>query len=124
MRILLIITLLISALSVNASERADFVSTVELSWNLDSSEIIIQQDHTKVEQPKFKKLKAALLSLFLGHFGVHRIYLGTSATVPVVYTLTLGGGLGILPLIDFFHIVFSKDLERFENNDRVFMWIE
>ena len=73
-------------------------------------------------KPKKRKLKAALLSVFLGHFGVHRIYLGTSANVPVAYSLTLGGGLGLLPFIDAIAIISSKDLEEFSNNNRVIMW--
>ena len=72
--------------------------------------------------PKKRKLKAVLLSVLLGHFGVHRIYLGTKANVPVAYSLTLGGGLGLLPLIDTIMILQSKDLEEFSNNDKVIMW--
>lgn len=72
--------------------------------------------------PKKRKLKAVLLSVFLGHFGVHRIYLGTKANVPVAYSLTLGGGLGLLPFIDTIMILQSKDLEEFSNNDKVIMW--
>ena len=63
-----------------------------------------------------------LLGIALGPFGGHRLYLGTKPHVPVVYTLTLGGGFGILPLIDIFHLLFTKDLERFRNNANVFMW--
>ena len=69
-----------------------------------------------------KKVVAIGLTLALGPFGAHRLYLGTDEKVPIVYTLTLGGGLGILPAIDLFHIVFSKDLEQFEDNPNVFMW--
>ena len=74
--------------------------------------------------PKKRKLKAVLLSILLGHFGVHRIYLGTSANVPVAYSLTLGGGLGLLPLIDAIAILSAKDLEKFTNNNKVIMWSE
>lgn len=73
---------------------------------------------------KHKKLKAVILAITLGHFGVHRIYLGTNPEIPVVYSLTLGGGLGLLPLIDAIAIIFTKDLSKFENNSRVFMWIK
>jgi TM2 domain-containing membrane protein YozV len=79
-------------------------------------------DETTVVEPKFRKLKAVLLALFLGHFGVHRIYLGTKENVPVVYSLTLGGGFGLLPLFDVVAILVSKDLGEFVDNDKVFMW--
>jgi TM2 domain-containing membrane protein YozV len=68
------------------------------------------------------KLIAALLALTLGPFGVHRMYLGTELRVPVFYTLTLGGGLGILPLIDFFYIILSKDEGVLNENGNIFMW--
>jgi len=58
----------------------------------------------------------------LGPFGGHRLYLGTNEKVPIIYTLTLGGGLGLLPLIDLIHIIFTKDLSKFEKSERVFMW--
>lgn len=73
--------------------------------------------------PKNQKLKAILLTIFLGHFGVHRIYLGTSHNVPVVYSVTLGGGL-ILPLVDLIAIITSKDLQQYKNSDKVFMWLK
>ncbi len=72
--------------------------------------------------PKHQKFKAIMLAVFLGHFGVHRIYLGTSPNVPVVYSLTLGGGLGLLPLLDIVAIASTKNLDEFKNSDRVFMW--
>jgi len=74
--------------------------------------------------PKHRKLKAAIFTLLLGPFGAHRLYLGTDSKVPLFYSLTLGGGLGIIPLIDFFHIIFSKDFEAYLNNPKFFMWIK
>lgn len=62
------------------------------------------------------------LTVLLGPFGAHRIYLGTREAVPIFYTLTLGGGLGVLPVIDLIHLIFSKDLSRFVNNEKVIMW--
>lgn len=121
-----IVSILISiilALSVQVAEGANSLQKPAV-WDSTSIDSAFQaaEEPTEVKQPKFKKLKAALLALLLGHFGVHRIYLGTATNVPVVYSLTLGGGLGILPLIDFFHIVFTKDLSKFEDNQKVFMW--
>ena len=71
-----------------------------------------------------KKVTAFFLAIFLGHFGVHRLYLGTERLVPIAYVLTLGGGLGVLPAIDAIVILLSKDLEKLENNSRFFMWSE
>lgn len=68
------------------------------------------------------KLIAISLAVTLGYFGVHRLYLGTKPIVPIAYTLTLGGGGFILPLIDIFYIIASKDINQIVNNDYVFMW--
>jgi TM2 domain-containing membrane protein YozV len=80
----------------------------------------------KSRQRGNRKLTAALLAFPfpLGIVGMHRIYLGTAPYVPVVYIASAGGVFGILPLIDFFVIIFEKDLERFVNNKNVFMWVD
>jgi len=72
-------------------------------------------------QNKHNKWVAAGLDLSLGLFGVHRLYLGTEAHVPVMYTLTLGGG-GVLILTDLGLILFSKDIELYSNSGHIFMW--
>lgn len=71
-----------------------------------------------------KRLTAFALTILLGPFGVHRLYLGTKPVVPVAYTLTLGGGLGIIPLIDAGMILFTKDLSKLESNPRFFLWAD
>jgi len=123
MRRLLIITLFFSCSFASiASEQLNFYTPIEgeLIVYHDSNETAI--DNTQIAQPRFKKLKAVLLAIFLGHFGVHRIYLGTSPNVPVVYTLTLGGGFGLLPLCDIVAILAAQDLDNYSHNDKVFMW--
>ncbi len=64
---------------------------------------------------------AAGLAIVLGPFGGHRIYLGTDPKVPVLYALTFGG-FGVLVLVDLGHILFTKDLATYAENDRVLMW--
>jgi len=79
----------------------------------------------KFKSPRNRKLIAALLAFPFpfGIVGLHRIYLGTDPHVPVVYIGTLGGGFGLIPLIDFFAILFVKDIDRYVNNKQVFMWV-
>lgn len=121
----LITFLLFGMFSINSFgiEHENIPNLVSMTIELDSSQgaelnqLIQDQNYT----PKHRKLKAALLAVFLGPFGVHRIYLGTTANVPVVYSLTLGG-LGILPIIDLISILTTKKLERYMNQDRVIMW--
>ena len=61
------------------------------------------------------------LALLLGPFGAHRLYLGTTPKVAIIYGITFGG-FGILALIDLGHLLFTKDLDAYRNSDRVFMW--
>ncbi len=74
--------------------------------------------------PKLKKSEMLALTLFLGPIGGHRAFMGTKVAVPLVYTLTLGGGLGLLPLVDFFVILFSKDHSKYLDNPKVMMWLQ
>jgi TM2 domain-containing membrane protein YozV len=64
---------------------------------------------------------AIALDVSLGLFGVHRMYLGTDLKVPVIYTVTIGGG-GALWLVDLGLLIAVKDLTPFKNNSNVFMW--
>lgn len=74
---------------------------------------------------KNKKLIATVLAFPFpfGIVGLHRIYLGCAPHVPVAYIATVGGGFGVLPFIDFWALLLSKDIEQFAQNGQVFMWL-
>jgi TM2 domain-containing membrane protein YozV len=76
------------------------------------------------DNPRKKRIVCALFALPFpcGFVGAHRVMLGTKPWVPIVYVATFGGCFGLLPLIDFCFITFSKDLTPYENNPHVFMW--
>jgi hypothetical protein len=76
------------------------------------------------DHPNKKRIVYALFALPFpcGFVGAHRVMLGTSPWVPIVYVATFGGCFGLLPLIDFCFITFSKDITPYENNPHVFMW--
>ena len=80
-------------------------------------------DLLRLKTHENKKITAFVLAVLLGHFGVHRLYLGTTPIVPICYVLTLGGGFGILPAIDAVLILTTRDLKKFEKNTRFFMWV-
>ena len=67
------------------------------------------------------RLISSSLAVLLGPFGAHRLYLGTTTKVAIIYGVTFGG-FGILALVDLGHLLFTKDLDRYRNSDRVFMW--
>ena len=73
-----------------------------------------------------KKIIVGLFALPfpMGFMGAHRVVLGCKPWIPVVYMATFGGCFGLLPLIDFCVITFSKTITQYENNSQVFMWIK
>lgn len=114
-RFLLIILTLFALLSLKAQVQHPFEVKLFPKKRTVKTAFRATEDHSK--------LVAAGLDLSLGLFGVHRLYLGTSPQVPVIYALTLGGG-GFLMLTDLGVIIFTKDLEQFANDPHVIMWGE
>lgn len=95
----------------NLLNKATLDSLSAAGWAVDSNS-------TKGENTR---LVSSLLTVMLGPFGAHRLYLGTTTKVAVIYGVTFGG-FGVLALLDLGHLLFTKDLESYKNNDRVFMW--
>ena len=92
----------------------------------DSSPAVFRRDTVKVTKHENKKLVAAILAFPLpfGILGLHRIYFGTKPYIPFAYIGTMGGCLGILPLIDFIDIICTpkNSFINMENNPHIFMW--
>ncbi|WP_041617610.1 NINE protein [Spirosoma linguale] len=66
---------------------------------------------------------ALLLDLFLGGFGIHRLYLGTQTLTWVGYILTCGGIFGVVPLVDLVVlIIHHEDISPYVDNSKFFMW--
>jgi TM2 domain-containing membrane protein YozV len=105
----------------------------ELNLNLDKQLNNLEDENRpfpilekiKERRKKNKKITAAILAFPIpfGIVGLHRIYLGTAPYVPVAYVATLGGVLGILPFIDFCVLILDKEIDRYQNNKKVFMWV-
>lgn len=66
-----------------------------------------------------RMLLAAILALFLGGLGIHRVYLGSKPIIILWYILTFGGIFGLIPLIDFFRIIFGGT-EHYDGRDGLF----
>jgi TM2 domain-containing membrane protein YozV len=95
---------------------------VRFQFAVSDSLQINMQDTMRHQKHRFV---AALLAFPLGIFGLHRMYLGSSKAVPLVYIVTLGGAFGILPFIDFVMIILSKDKDfhaTYTGNHHLFMW--
>ena len=63
---------------------------------------------------------------FLGEFGIHRHYMGTSGPMWLWYTLTCGGIFGVVYAVDWVVLLIGAiqgDISQYVNNDRFFMWL-
>lgn len=102
------------------------VITDAVSFDSEDTRHTVSSNFTPPDTTRKKKIVSALFALPFpcGFMGTHRVMLGTSPWVPVVYVATFGGCFGLLPLIDFCVIAFSKDITPYENNPHVFMWIK
>ena len=92
---------------------------VELS--LSDSLVTDSTQHTEPPKRKHVRAKAIVFTLLTGPLGGHRVYLGTRPGAPIIYAVTLGG-FGILPVIDLVHLIFTKDLSKYEQNQKIIMW--
>lgn len=96
----------------------------------DSAFVLIDRQLTAPPEESFrkKKLITSILAFPIpfGFIGLHRIYLGTAPWVPVAYLCTGGGGLGLLPILDFIFIVTAdeEEFKEYENNPNFFMFVE
>ena len=89
---------------------SEFVSSV-------SSPMAIQASGGK------NALIAIVLDFFIGVFAIHRVYLGGTPILIVGYIVTIGGIFGLVPLVDFFVLIFNAgDISKYENNNKFFMW--
>jgi TM2 domain-containing membrane protein YozV len=112
---------------------SDSLQTIQKNFPViyrDSLQTIQKNVACKIIHPigkQEKKRWVAAITAFpfpFGFVGAHRIMLGTKPWVPIVYIATFGGCFGLLPLIDFCVILFSKDIQQYENNPNIFMWIK
>lgn len=69
---------------------------------------------------------AALIDVFLGWIGIHRMYLGSSDWMWAYYGITVCGIFGIVPLVDFIVLIVAgvqDNVGQFCNNSNYFMWM-
>lgn len=65
------------------------------------------------------QLVAIVLAFFLGGLGIHRVYLGSQPIIILWYLITLGGFLGLIPLIDFIRLIMGQ-VDHYRDNDSLF----
>ncbi len=71
-------------------------------------------------------LIAWIVDMFVGEFGVHRYVLGTKSNMWAIYTFTVCGIFGIVPVVDWFVLLIDGVIQgngsKYMNNDKFFMW--
>src|ERR1043166_9370156 len=128
---ILIVMMMVSGLfsfSAKAGSTAVVIDTIPVSDTIFikiSGDAQLSQCADNPDDTRKKRFVAALCAFPfpLGFMGAHRVMLGTEPWVPVVYVATFGGCFGLLPLIDFCVLTFSKDISKYENNPHIFMWV-
>lgn len=101
------------------------IASDTLVLQLNQKEIAPLSDSPTNDLKKKKRVCAFFAFPFpFGFVGAHRVMLGTKPWIPIVYVATFGGCFGLLPLIDFLVILNAKDMEQYENNPNLFMWIK
>jgi hypothetical protein len=105
------------------SELENEIITMQDTIKLGHYNILIDASKDNIRSNNKKKIIAIAADILTGPLGGHRIYLGTKPWVPIVYAVTLGGGLGTLPIIDLFVIIFTHNLNRYCNNPQIIMWL-
>lgn len=103
-------------------------STVVTQKEIKQSKFLLRlmkmQEKDSTEKNKHLMAAALAFPFPFGIVGLHRIYLGCAPYVPVVYIATLGGVFGVLPLIDCCVLLVKKNIGKYVNNKKVFMWID
>lgn len=67
-----------------------------------------------------------ILCTFLGGFGIHRHYMGTSKGMWAAYTFTFGGIFGVVPFVDWIMLIIGlvdDDISAYIGNTKFFMWV-
>jgi len=103
---------------------ANAVETNMISVNATEASSLASNITTTVRAGKDKDaIVAIVLDFFLGGLGVHRFYLGTETLTGIGYILTCGGIFGIVPLVDFVVLIIdNKDISKYIDNPKFFMW--
>lgn len=79
--------------------------------------VFAQHDYSGsiLDVKNIKKSELIVATIATGMVGGHRLLLKKKASTVIIYCVTLGGGLGFLPLVDLFTILFTKK----ENLDKL-----
>ena len=91
-----------------------------------SADLQIEQSAAPNQASVKNATTAFVLGIFLGTFGVHRLYLGTTIGVFIVYVITQGG-CGVLYTVDnillLVALLNNDSIDTYIDNPHLFMWM-
>ena len=103
--------------------------TIENATEINAADMMMTMDMSSAAQLSSAGKSAAVtlvLNCLLGFFGVHRHYMGTRPFMWAIYTFTIGGIFGIVPIIDFVveivALIEDGGVQEFCGNTAFFMW--
>lgn len=114
-------------------EQAQETSILELAQSVSPSisSDFLQNNPTQVTEMDKGTLAFIVLSVgyFVGViplFGIHRIVMGSSGKIALLYCVTLGGICGVVPTIDWvvllIRLINKEGAGSYEGNDKLFGW--
>lgn len=109
-------TLIFISIGYNTCAQASVIKQKELN---DYTEIVDSNNISILDLNTVTKKDLLISSICTGLVGGHRLLLNKKASTAIIYCATLGGGLGFLPVLDFFTILFTKkeNLDELKHNN-------
>ena len=110
----------IDVVIANAEEISPDFATIT-----DASNLLVATSSANATLSAKNPWAAWVICWFLGEFGIHRHYMGTSGSMWALYTFTCCGIFGIVPAVDWVVLLIGAikdDIRKYENNTKFFMW--
>ncbi len=106
----------------NQAIEISLIEIAEINSDFNSNSVLTIQDDIDT-----KVLIACIVSLTgLSGFGIHRYVLGTKPEMWAVYTFTICGIFGIVPVVDFWVLLIDGLVnhrgEKYTDNENFLMW--
>jgi len=120
-----IVALVAGAISMNAANyTVDDAAVDALFENAEMVEASAAESAAAITTGNTTIVAWVIDTIGLGFFGIHRMILGSTNLMWLIYTITAGGIFGIVPLVDW--VVMLIDIvngtESYVGNPRFIMW--
>ena len=106
-------------------EQENSSTTLEITM-LEPRHLEIEADYSPIQLKEKDPVIAWLIAFPGGMLGLHRLYLGTNTQTIILYIATVGGVLGLVPMIDWILLlqgIQKGDISKYIGNKKFIMWI-